>query len=143
MDGEPGAGDSEQGAPRQILIVDDDAVTQVIFSHVIARLGFVSRGVESAREALEELHRTHYDLIILDAHLPDMHGAEVASAVRRSRYPSTPIIAVSSDDSDENVRLLEIAGADEFIAKPVTADQLRELLDRWMRLRPRRRGAAE
>jgi CheY-like chemotaxis protein len=137
MEGGSAPGESEGQSPREVLIVDDDAITHVIFAHIIGRMRCHSRGVESGREAIEELEQRSYDLILLDAHLPDMHGAEVARAVRRGQTPNTPIIAVSSDDSEENIRLLKEAGANEFIAKPVLAQRLRELLDRWLTIEGR------
>jgi CheY-like chemotaxis protein len=128
----PRAGGAPGAMPRQVLIVDDDPITRMVYSRIIARLDCAVRSVASAQQALEELQRQAYDLVILDAHLPDMHGAEIARAVRRGPHANdTRIIAVSTDDRDSNVRLLSEAGVDEFAVKPLTADQLRKLLDRW------------
>ena len=120
--------------PPQVLIVEDDPVTRMIDAHLIARLGCVAHGAATAREALEQLQRHTFDLILLDSHLPDMHGAEIARAVRADvRTAAVPIIAVSSDDSAPNILLLREAGVDEIAVKPLAPDQLRNLVHRWLR----------
>jgi DNA-binding response OmpR family regulator len=118
---------------RKVLIVEDDAVTRKVYEHFVARHGCVVSSAPSAMEAMAELRRQTFDLIIVDAHLPDLHGADIARAARgRSYAVATPIIAVSYDDSDANVQLLREAGVDEFIVKPIGADQFRDLLERWL-----------
>jgi CheY-like chemotaxis protein len=64
-------------------------------------------------------------------------GAELARAIRRGTHAATPIIAVSSDDSADNIQRLRESGVSEFAVKPVTTEKLRELLNGWL-LRPSR-----
>jgi CheY-like chemotaxis protein len=95
-------------------------------------MGFVPTAVATAREALEELWVHSFDLIIVDAHLTHMHGAELARVIRRGTHAATPIVAISSDDSADNIRRLRESGVSEFAVKPVTTEKLRELLNRWL-----------
>jgi DNA-binding response OmpR family regulator len=88
--------------------------------------------VVSGTEGLELTGTHRYDLILVDAHLPDCHGSEFIAAVRLgSQNDTTPIVAASNDDSRDNIALLLEAGACEFVGKPIAAAKLAELVDRW------------
>ena len=124
---------AQPAAKQQVLIVEDDPITRTVFSHVITGHGCTVHIAGSAREATEQLRLRTYDLILVDANLPDSHGVEIVRAVRRhGSAPRTPIVAVSSDDGRDNVRLLLESGVDEFVVKPVTAQTLGDLLGRWL-----------
>ena len=88
---------------------------------------FLRRGLESAGyavdvapdggRALESLHSTEYDLIILDMMLPDMDGLEVLQRVR-NRKASPPVLILSARGAvDDRVKGLEL-GADDYLVKP-------------------------
>jgi CheY-like chemotaxis protein len=100
----------------------------------MSRLGCNVDSTATAQEALALLKERPFDMIIVDAYLPDAHGSEIVRAVRADpRNAATPIVAVSSDDSHENIKLLTVMGANEFVSKPVTAEKLRQLAGLWLR----------
>jgi CheY-like chemotaxis protein len=81
-----------------------------------------------------ELARTHCpDLILLDLHLPDMQGDQVL-AVLRSDASTTgiPIVMLSADATDRQIRRLLDAGAVEYLTKPVDIARLLQVLDEHM-----------
>ena len=88
---------------------------------------FLSRGLESAgyavdvagdgNTAMEMVHGTEYDLIILDLNLPDVDGLEVLKKIR-NRKVSPPVLILSARDAvDDRVKGLEL-GADDYLVKP-------------------------
>ena len=88
---------------------------------------FLSRGLESAgyavdvagdgNTAMEMVHGTEYDLIILDLNLPDVDGLEVLKKIR-NRKLSPPVLILSARDAvDDRVKGLEL-GADDYLVKP-------------------------
>ena len=85
--------------------------------------------VENGFEALRELPRRAYGLIVTDINIPDVSGIELTQFVRRSRlHAKTPVIVISTDSSDvDRERALE-AGASAFLAKPFTPQQLHEVI---------------
>src|SRR5690242_4768654 len=94
--------------PRRILIVEDDHVTQTLYNKLLTHQGHVVHIAASARSARLHLETQTYDLILLDAWLPDSHGAEVIKSVRGNpRHAHVPIIVISSDDSPENMRMMK------------------------------------
>jgi CheY-like chemotaxis protein len=122
--------ESRTSSRRSVLILDDDEVTQMVFSRVLARFGWVVTLAGTVGEALQQLRQRIYDLAIVDAYLPDMHGSEVAKAIRSDPKSATftRIVAVSSDDSASNIQRMKQAGADQFLVKPVSAGTLEELV---------------
>ena len=88
---------------------------------------FLQRGLESAgyavdvapdgRTALEQVHNTDYDLIVLDMMLPDMDGLKVLEKIR-NRKTSPPVLILSARGTvDDRVKGLEL-GADDYLVKP-------------------------
>ena len=72
-----------------------------------------------------------YDLWLLDANLPDGHGAELLAQLR-IRLPATPALAHTADDSPAlQARLLQ-AGFAEVLVKPLTAERLQQAVRRWL-----------
>lgn len=114
--------------PMHVLIVDDSSAVR---AYVRAALeGESAFDVEVAEavsgfEALRLLPRQSFDLLILDINMPNIHGLELISMLRRSdRYRSTPVLVISSEASErDKQRALEL-GADAFLAKPFDADTL-------------------
>jgi two-component system, chemotaxis family, chemotaxis protein CheY len=112
----------------QVLIVDDSsAVRAYVRAALEGEPAFdveVSEAV-SGFEALRLLPRQSFDLLILDINMPNIHGLELISMLRRSdRYRTTPVLVISSEASErDKQRALEL-GADAFLAKPFEADVL-------------------
>lgn len=112
-----------------VLVVDDDRVTRFVFAGFVQSLGCVVETAGTVKEALEYLDHRVYDLIMVDGHLPDGSGTEIAQSVRSGRFPlDTPIIAFSSDDDPGHVQALLASGAGRFLRKPISRTDIRALL---------------
>jgi two-component system, chemotaxis family, chemotaxis protein CheY len=114
--------------PTNVLIVDDSsAVRAYVRAALEGEPAFdveVSEAV-SGFEALRLLPRHDFDLLILDINMPNIHGLELISMLRRSdRYRATPVLVISSEASErDKQRALEL-GADAFLAKPFESEAL-------------------
>src|SRR5258706_12631604 len=110
---------------KRILVIDDDDVTRRITEVLVQSLGHES---ESARDGIEGLAklRLGVDLVLLDVVMPGLDGFEVCRRIRRDPAGSdVPVIMVTSMVSREDrLRAVE-AGANDFIAKPADATELR------------------
>jgi signal transduction histidine kinase/DNA-binding response OmpR family regulator len=139
---EPAGAPAESSpTPRQsdrLLLVDDDPTNRRLASLLLDKFGYQVDAVDNGVDALVALSRTPYDLVVLDCRMPVMDGHEVAAAIRAGEYgvldKSIPILALTADAVDENRERAFASGVDDFLAKPVAADQLEEkvrvLLDR-------------
>lgn len=114
------------GAVRRVLLVDDSRVQRKILSTSLRRWGYAVIEAGSALEALEICRHTAIDVVVSDWMMPGMSGLEFCSAFRvlhRDSYGYF-ILLTSKSDKGEIARGLD-AGADDFLAKPVSADELR------------------
>lgn len=87
---------------------------------------------ESGDEALEELGKTHFDVVVSDMRMPGMNGAELLDTVRH-RYPNTLRIILSGYSEDEAI-LRTVGPAHQYLAKPCDPKTLIESVDRGITL---------
>jgi two-component system chemotaxis response regulator CheY len=110
-----------------VLIVDDSSAIRAYVRAVLeaAVPEFDVAEAISGFEALRLLPRQSFDLLILDINMPNIHGLELISMLRRSdHYRETPVLVISSESSErDKQRALEL-GANGFLAKPFDSDAL-------------------
>lgn len=106
-----------------ILLVEDGASIGSLVSRYLEREGFAVVWVRSGEEALAELPRHHFSLVILDLRLPGIDGYEVCRRIG-GRLPI--VMLTARDEEPDRVAGLE-AGADDYVTKPFS---LRELTAR-------------
>jgi len=92
--------------------------------------------VESAAtgfEALKMLPREAYDVVITDINMPDINGLELIRFARsHERYKDAPVLIISTEGSSKDVAKAMDLGADEYLVKPFTAEQLLEAVRRHL-----------
>lgn len=118
--------------PHPILLVEDDRVNQVAIKTIMEKSGFRTTAVNNGKEALRELVRLEYSLVLMDIQMPVMDGIEATRAIRAGRAGeknrSIPILALTAYAMEEDRKHLLEMGADNYLAKPVEADQLTALI---------------
>jgi CheY-like chemotaxis protein len=119
--------------PCKVLVVEDNAVNQLVAATMIERLGYVVDVAGSGSEALVRCSDNEYSAIVMDCHMPGMDGFETATEIRRRENGKrTPIIALTASAASEyRTRCLD-AGMDDFLTKPVELDTMQTVLNRWV-----------
>jgi two-component system chemotaxis response regulator CheY len=85
----------------------------------------------SGFEALRVLPREKFDLALVDINMPDIHGLEVIKLMRSSpQHRSVPVVVISSEASQRDRERGLALGADSWLAKPFTPEQLVETVRR-------------
>jgi CheY-like chemotaxis protein len=112
---------------KHILVVDDDADNRTALCMMLRALGHSPVDFGSGPEALAFLETSPtLDMIMLDVMMPGMNGYEVLSQLRnRADFSTTPVVMVSACDTDRQVLQGYQQGADYYITKPLTLEQLR------------------
>jgi DNA-binding response OmpR family regulator len=123
-------------ARGRVIIVDDDESFLEALAIFLGDHGFGVVKAQSGREAIAASARHVIDLAILDIHLPDVDGTEVAREIRR-RQPETSVILISSDDSPETARKCRAASAEAFLPKPLVPEDLLAVVQSLRRLESR------
>ena len=107
---------------EKILVVEDDKQIRKFINYSLQSEGFKCFNAEDGNTALKLLVNESIDFMLLDLGLPDMDGMEVLKKVRE--FSEIPIIIVSARDQDkEKVHALD-CGADDYLTKPFSANEL-------------------
>jgi two-component system response regulator PilR (NtrC family) len=125
-----------------VLVIDDEADIRELLGMTLTRMGLETHCVASTAEAFALLAKNAYDLCLTDMRLPDGDGLAVVDHVSK-HHPSLPVAVITAHGSTENAVAALKAGAFDYLAKPVSLDQLRSLVRTALKLpHPAERRAA-
>ncbi|WP_041565677.1 hybrid sensor histidine kinase/response regulator [Nostoc punctiforme] len=120
---------------KKILIVDDRWENRSVIVNLLEPLGFEVIEASNGQEGLEKITRDRPDTIICDLAMPVMDGWEMLKQLRQSETLRDAIVIVSSASVFENDRQKSLdAGGNDFLAKPVQADELYAVLAKQLQL---------
>jgi two-component system chemotaxis response regulator CheY len=112
------------------LIVDDSSVMRKIVERALRQAGLDPMTVHEAgsgTEGLELLKDKQVDLILSDINMPSMDGLEFLRQIRAQNLaPGVPVVMITTESSEEHVKQAILAGAQGYIRKPFTAEQVKE-----------------
>jgi len=124
---------SDIGMPR-ILVVEDNHTNQLVALGMLERLGCHSRVANQGEEALSMLDQQHFDLILMDCHMPILDGYLTTETIRKKETKEfhIPIVAMTAHAGrDDKVRCLQ-SGMDDYLPKPINFDELKRKLTHWL-----------
>jgi DNA-binding response OmpR family regulator len=105
------------------LVVEDDPIIRQTVEYSLKRAGFTVTAVDDGAVALETAARVHPDLVLLDLMLPGIDGYRVAESLRAEDKETAIIMVTALDTERDKVRGLD-AGADDYITKPFSMEEL-------------------
>lgn len=112
------------------LIVDDSSVMRKIVERALRQAGLdpmVVHEAGSGTEGLDLLKNKQVDLILSDINMPSMDGLEFLRQIRSQNLaPGVPVVMITTESSEEHVKQAILAGAQGYIRKPFTAEQVKE-----------------
>lgn len=122
---------------KTILVVDDSSTTRSLIASQLSECGdYEIQEAATGFEALKMLPAGKVDLIITDINMPDINGLELISFVRENPiYHDIPTVIISTEDSAEDRKRGMELGAEEYIVKPFTAEELRVAVERVLKKR--------
>lgn len=125
-------------AGKRILLVEDNIMNQEIAQTLMEEMGITVERASDGKEAVEKISGAaegYYDLIFMDIQMPNMNGYEATKAIRklhRSDVQKIPIIAMTANAYEEDIRKALQAGMDAHFAKPVDVVKLKKLLFQYL-----------
>jgi CheY-like chemotaxis protein len=121
-------------AGKKVLIVDDDIRNIFALTSVLERQRMEVIAAETGKEAIEKLQTTPgIDVVLMDIMMPDMDGYDTMQAIQKiGDFKSLPIIAVTAKAMKGDREKTLQAGAWDYLAKPVDAEQMLSVLRVWL-----------
>jgi two-component system chemotaxis response regulator CheY len=122
----------------RVLVVDDSATMRKIIIKGLREAGFgdldFSEAVDGA-SALEALRKEEFDLVLSDINMPGMDGLALVRCVRDEALGGAdlPIVMITTEGGLERVQEALAAGANDYLRKPFTADQLHKKITPFVR----------
>ncbi|HEY4111953.1 hybrid sensor histidine kinase/response regulator [Puia sp.] len=120
---------------HSIMVVEDDAINMLLISEVLGKMGFSVIGATHGKEALIRLETHSPCLIFMDINMPEMDGFEATQRIRELANPKCdiPIVALTADAMKEDKDRCLAAGMNNFLAKPFRIEEVRTLLELYVR----------
>lgn len=118
---------------KKILIVEDEKNIVLSLKMFLTNAGFKTESVANGIDAIRLAQEFLPDLILLDLILPGMNGYLVCEAIKQNHNTKNiPIVIMSVKNQEEDIRKAYLLGADEYIIKPFTLEQIKPILDRFL-----------
>jgi CheY-like chemotaxis protein len=121
----------------RVLVVEDNALNQLVAEGVVTKLGYHVDIVHNGAEALNAIARTFYSAVLMDCHMPVMDGFAATEEIRRrGGDDAIPIIAMTAGAMAEDRDRCLAVGMNDYVSKPVNVSAVSEALARWARTSP-------
>lgn len=127
---------TEQDRRGHILVAEDNPTNQKVVLHMLARLGHQAEAVNNGLEAIKALETTAYDLVLMDAQMPEMDGYDATKAIRardsKVLNRTIPVIALTANAMQEDRERALAAGMDDYLTKPINITNLTNTIRAWL-----------
>lgn len=131
-------GKHDSYSTRSILVAEDNEFNQRYINVLLSTYGVETVCVDTGTRAVEACKAKHFDLILMDLHMPELDGIEAARQIRAlpGVNADTPIVAITADVfANDNNRLID-EGFTDFMFKPVCEDRLAEVINTYIATLP-------
>jgi len=121
----------------RILLAEDNPVNQRLAVHMLEKMGHVVVVAQTGKEALDALG-TGFDLVLMDLQMPEMDGFAATREIRRAEQDGqyhVPVIAMTAHAMKGDREECLAAGMDDYLAKPINSEELRQVIERVMTAR--------
>ncbi len=134
QDAAPTLGDELDPQALKILLVEDNPLNQRVALGMLEKLGCTADTADNGIAALRRLDEQVYDIVFMDLQMPDMGGLEAVGVLRSGRagQPNrqTPVVAMTAHASREDRKECLVAGMDDYVPKPVSTEQICQVMRR-------------
>jgi PAS domain S-box-containing protein len=123
-----------QSVHARVLLVDDNATNRKVASQILMKAGCEVEMASSGQEAIRLLQKdSKFDLVLMDIQMPEMDGMETTRRLKALNLTSLPpIVAMTAYAMKEDRERFLAAGMDDYLAKPIRAQQIIAMVSRWV-----------
>lgn len=116
----------------KVLLVEDNPVNKQVTSLMLKKYGCEADLAGNGLEALSKIGKNQYDLILMDIQMPLMDGIEATKIIKEKYDHVPPIIGLSANAMEGDAEKYKREGMDDYVAKPITSEQLLVKLRQWL-----------
>jgi CheY-like chemotaxis protein len=120
----------------KILVVEDTPMNQQLAQWTLQKLGCTVEIAANGEIAIQKVRSDSYDLILMDLQMPGMDGISATYEIRKIEITEalkmTPIVAMTAHVLDQDRAMAQAAGMQDFLIKPVSADEFQRVLNRFL-----------
>ncbi|HEX3827519.1 MAG TPA: HAMP domain-containing protein [Sporichthyaceae bacterium] len=121
----------------RVLVIDDDVRNVFALASALERHGMTVLYADNGRDGIEVLHREGVDLVLMDVMMPELDGNETTTKIRQSvDHQQLPIVFLTAKAMPGDREKSLLAGASDYITKPVDLDHLLAVMRSWLAARP-------
>ncbi len=121
----------QESASYRALIIDDDEGMRSLLTELLEEDGFKAESADNGYDALREIARKQYDLIITDVEMTGLSGLDILPEMKKLRPDASIIVMTSFAQGDMRRRSLE-KGAGAYLEKPIRTGELRGLIHKML-----------
>jgi PAS domain S-box-containing protein len=120
-----------------VLLVEDNPINQEVTREMLKKFGVTADIAGNGREAVAAVASHDYDLIFMDCQMPEMDGYQASRVIRTAEQEKSDttemvIVALTANAMSGDRKKCLDAGMNDYLPKPFSGDQLRDMLDKWL-----------
>jgi two-component system chemotaxis response regulator CheY len=121
---------------KEALVVDDSEIVRKIMSNLVSKLGFQVLEAVDGIDAIEKSLEHDIKLFVVDINMPGLDGISFVKRLRKTaKYKDTPVVIVSTESDEKDIKMAFEAGADLYFTKPVKIDNFLQKVGNLIKLK--------
>jgi two-component system chemotaxis response regulator CheY len=121
---------------KAALVVDDSEIVRKIMSNLVSKLGFQVVEAVDGIDAIEKSLEHDVKLFVVDINMPGLDGISFVKRLRKTaKYKDTPVVIVSTESDEKDIKMAFEAGADLYFTKPVKIDNFLQKVGNLIKLK--------
>lgn len=108
----------------KILVAEDNPLNQKIAVFMLSKQQAIVTTVSNGQEAIRELEKQHFDMVLMDLQMPEMDGFEATEYIRKVLKSTIPVVALSASSYEDEIKKCFDTGMNACITKPIDAEKL-------------------
>jgi CheY-like chemotaxis protein len=116
----------------KVLVVEDNLINMELVLEILNALGFTAVRATSGAEAIKNLEKEIYDLILMDIELPGIDGIAITKVIKsKPQYKNVPVIALTAYAMKGDKERFLAAGFDDYVSKPLEVPDFMKRLEKY------------
>ncbi len=117
---------------KRILLAEDNITNRILATNILCQYGADVTEAEDGKIAIEKIQQGHYDLVLMDMHMPVMNGLDATRYIRNELKNDLPILALTASVFKKEEESCLEAGMNDFIPKPIDEELLIRRIAHWL-----------